>query len=150
MKMLNLRTMKKMKTMMLIAVAVVVSFTTSYGQTGSQILVKVENVKSAEGLLLIGLFDSEENFLNQPYKSMKVSAVKGTVNVQFDDVAEGTYTVSIIHDINNNGSLDKNFMGIPNEPYGISKDGKSMFGPPSYDDAKFELANQSLALTISL
>lgn len=147
MKMLNLR---KMKTIMSIAVVVMVSFATTYGQTGSQISVTVKNIKSEEGQLLISLFDSKENFLNNAFKEMKIDSNKGEINVQFDNLPEGTYTVSIIHDINNNGSLDKNFMGIPNEPYGISKDGKSMFGPPSYDDAKFELANQNLALTISL
>ena len=41
-------------------------------------------------------------------------------------------------DENNNGILDKNFLGIPKEGYGFSTN-PFVFGTPDFDDAKFEL-----------
>lgn len=149
MKMLNLKmnTMKKTK---LITLMIALTMGAVYGQESKLISLKIENIESSEGQLLIGLFNSKETFLNTAYKHIKVDAKKGTMEVKFENVPTGLYTVSVIHDKNSNGDLDKNMMGIPSEPYGVSKDGKSMFGPPSYDKAEFELTNQDLNLSISL
>lgn len=47
--------------------------------------------------------------------------------------------VSAYHDRNSNGKLDKNSFGIPTEPYGFSRDPKRGFGPPSFEQAAFEI-----------
>ena len=140
-----------MKTIKQLTLAIVLVLTAivSYGQQ-STISVEVTNIQSEEGTILIGLFDSEKNFLKTRLKTERFKAKEGNMKVSFDDIPAGTYTVSIIHDENDNGSLDMNFMGIPSEPYGISMDGKSMFGPPSYEKAKFEVTNKNVDLKISL
>ena len=53
------------------------------------------------------------------------------------DVAPGDYAVSVFHDENSNGKLDRNFMGMPKEGVGKSNDAAGHFGPPKYDDARF-------------
>jgi len=121
----------------------------SYGQASS-VSVEITNIKSDEGSIMIGLFDSEKNFLGKAFKGEIVKAIKGKVKVTFNELPKGIYAISVIHDENENGNLDTNFMGIPNEPYGISMDGKNMFGPPSYEKAKFEVADKDLSLSISL
>jgi len=55
----------------------------------------------------------------------------------FADVAPGEYAVSVFHDENSNGKLDRNFMGMPKEGVGASDDAVGHFGPPKYDDARF-------------
>ncbi len=140
--------MKTIKQITLATVLVLTSVLT-YGQQ-STISVEVSHIESDKGTLLIALFDSEKNFLKSSMKLEKVKATVGKIKVSFEDVPAGTYTVSIIHDENENGDLDTNFMGIPNEPYGISMEGKNRFGPPSYDKAKFEVTDKDVNLTISL
>jgi len=140
--------MKSIKQITFATVLVLTSVITFAQQ--STISVEVTNIKSNEGNILVGLFDSEKNFLNSSLKSNKVKAKEGEINVSFENVPAGTYSVSVIHDENDNGELDSNFLGIPNEPYGISMDGKNMFGPPSYEKAKFELSDKAVNLTISL
>jgi len=140
--------MKSIKQITLATVLVLTSIIT-YAQQ-STISVEVTNIKSDEGNILVGLFDSEKNFLSSSLKSNRVKAKEGKIKVSFENVPAGTYTVSVIHDENDNGELDSNFMGIPKEPYGISMDGKNMFGPPSYEKAKFELSDKVVNLTISL
>ena len=121
----------------------------AFGQT-INISVEVTDIRSNEGTILVGLFDSKKNFLKTPLKGKKVKAQKGSIKVVFEEVSIGNYTVSVIHDKNNNNKLDTNFIGIPNEPYGISKDGKNMFGPPSYQKAVFEVSDKDINLSISL
>ncbi|MNT83012.1 hypothetical protein D3C72_2228260 [compost metagenome] len=43
----------------------------------------------------------------------------------------------VYHDENNNGKLDKNFIGMPKEPVACSNNAKGFMGPPKYEDAKF-------------
>ena len=140
-----------MKSIKQITLASIIVFTTalSYAQQMT-ISVEITNIKSDEGNILIGLFDSEKNFLKSSLKGDKVKAKEGKIKVSFENIPTGTYTISVIHDENDNGELDSNFMGIPKEPYGISMDGKNMFGPPSYEKAKFELSDKVVNLTISL
>jgi uncharacterized protein (DUF2141 family) len=44
-----------------------------------------------------------------------------------------------MHDVNKNGELDKNALGIPKEGFGFSNDAAGTFGPPGFDKAKFIL-----------
>ena len=42
------------------------------------------------------------------------------------------------NDENSNNRLDTNFIGIPKESYGFSNNKLGMFGPPDYDEVKFD------------
>jgi uncharacterized protein (DUF2141 family) len=55
-----------------------------------------------------------------------------------------------MHDENNNGKLDVNFLGIPTEGVGASNDAKAMFGPPTFDAAKFVVAAPGASRTIRI
>ena len=54
-------------------------------------------------------------------------------------VAAGEFAVSMFHDENANYTLDRNFLGVPKEGWGTSRDAKANFGPPSYSDARVML-----------
>ena len=48
-----------------------------------------------------------------------------------------------MHDENGNGELDANFVGIPREPWAFSNNARGNFGPPTWEDTKFELNGQA-------
>ena len=139
-----------MKKLMLMIILTSGVYGLSFAQEKNRIIVNVDNIRSTNGTVRVALFNSEKEFLNEPFLSHSKNATVGEMKFEFEEVPNGEYTVSIYQDVNKNGELDKNFMGIPNEPYGISREGKQMFGPPSYNDAKFSLANTNARLTISL
>jgi len=58
----------------------------------------------------------------------------------FEEVPAGPFAVSVFHDENDNGELDSAAFGIPSEPYGFSADARDLFGPPSFEEARIELA----------
>jgi uncharacterized protein (DUF2141 family) len=51
----------------------------------------------------------------------------------------GNYAVSAYQDLNGNGKLDKNLVGIPSEPYGFSNNARPKFRAPNWDETRFEL-----------
>lgn len=70
--------------------------------------------------------------------------VNRTAQCVFDGLVPGEYAVAAFHDENANNDLDRNFLGIPSEGTGASNDAHNMFGPPSYDDARFRLRDVPL------
>ena len=72
------------------------------------------------------------------------AAVKRTVpaearSIRLGDVAPGVYALSVIHDENGNGRLDK-LMAIPREGFGFSRNPRIRMGPPQFDEVRFAIA----------
>lgn len=125
-------------------------FTISDNVNINDITVKIENLKSDKGVLIVALFDSEENYLKQDYKSRTIRPKQAKKGVVFNDIPEGTYAASIIHDENENGELDKNWMGIPSESFGFSKKSLGMMGPPSFKETCFKVYDKNVSVTVKM
>jgi uncharacterized protein (DUF2141 family) len=67
-----------------------------------------------------------------------------TAQVFFNNVPAGTYAVFVFHDANTNNKMDKNFLGIPKEGYGASKNKLPFASAPSYNDNKFVVENKTI------
>lgn len=111
---------------------------------------EIEPVASATGTLQIAVYDSETGFRKKAVRAVKVAAVAGVTRLQIDGLPAGEYAVMLFHDLNGNDQLDSNLMGIPKEPWGGSIGTKSMFGPPSWNDARFTLPEAGLTVPIRL
>jgi uncharacterized protein (DUF2141 family) len=104
-------------------------------QTNGQLEVIVHDIKNDAGIVMVGLFNSSETFTKKAWKGEKSKAKPGTIRVIFHDIPSGNYAVSAYHDVNENGKLDMNFLGIPKEGFGFSNDAMGTFGPPSFEKA---------------
>lgn len=58
-------------------------------------------------------------------------------------LAPGDYAVSLLHDENGNGKLDKNLLGIPKEGVGFSQNPRLAFGPPTYAATRFDVESNT-------
>src|SRR5579862_3240653 len=90
--------------------------------SAGDLTVTVDHVRSDRGAILAALYDSEASFMKQPLAraTFKVKAAAGEVSYVFHDLPAGKYALAVFHDENENGQLDKNFVGIPREGYGFS------------------------------
>ncbi len=109
------------------------------GAPTSKLTIIVKNLKNADGNVGVTLFDSEEKFLDEGIDKMVKCNANGQVEIVYENVPNGTYAVSVMHDENGNGELDTALFGIPTEPYGFSNNARGQFGPPSFEDTKFTL-----------
>lgn len=116
-----------------------------------ELTIIVSNIDHIGGTLEIGLFNRGERFLEsgQAYKAVSVEVKNSTESVVIKDLPMGTYAISLYHDKNSNGECDRNFFGIPKEPYAFSNNFRPKFSPPTFDDCKFELsADKSLNIEL--
>jgi uncharacterized protein (DUF2141 family) len=70
--------------------------------------------------------------------------------VKVTGVPAGTWAVLAYQDENENGELDRNLIGIPSENYGFSRDARSKFGPPSFEDAAIAVKDEPTVTTLKL
>lgn len=71
----------------------------------------------------------------------------GAVTLDFGPLPPGRYAVSLFHDENANGKLDKMVM-IPREGFGFSRDAPVHFGPPSFAAAAFAVGQEPVRQAI--
>lgn len=122
--------------------------TTENNSATNTITVTVPNVSGAEGVVIVALYSSNENFMKREATASKNGIIKdGKSTVVFENVAAGEYAIVCLHDKNSNKRMDFNEGGMPLEDYGSSNNVMA-FGPPTFEDAKFIVENKSLDLTI--
>lgn len=116
--------------------------------------VVVSNVASDAGSIVVWVYDSKDNWLSDRWRTRKVTAIAGnrsddTVTVELD-LPPGDYALSVFQDLEDDGKLARNFIGIPKEPAGLSNNVRPRFGPPSFADAKFTVADAPVEQRIEL
>jgi len=116
---------------------------------GVSITVTVPNASSDDGAILVGLYDEATFMKAAPIKSAKGKIVDGVATITFTDLPAGVYGISCVHDANNNGRMDFEENGMPKESYGVSNNNMS-YGPPMWNEAKFEVGVEDLGLEIRL
>jgi uncharacterized protein (DUF2141 family) len=79
-----------------------------------------------------------------------VVATSDTSELMLTNIASGEYAVAVYADINGNNKLDSNFLGIPKEPIGMSRNAKGRFGPPSFAEAAFKITDGVNTMPIQL
>jgi len=120
----------------------------AFSQTNGQtITVTIDNVTSNDGKVLFALHTKETFMKGGGIDSAESIIDDGKVKVVFKNVQPGEYAIMALHDANNNGRMDYRENGMPLEAYGTSNN-PMFFGPPQYDEAKFEVSNEDLEMKI--
>ena len=108
----------------------------------------VVGMKEKKGNLLISVYNSAEDYLKKPVKTLTTPADALTKRVVLE-LESGTYAVVIYQDLNSNGTVDRNFFRLPTEPCGFSRDARPKMGPPRYKPASFTL-NEDTEMRIKI
>ncbi len=106
------------------------------------IKVDAEKIRNATGMMACALFNAADGFPDVQAKSFQYVYVpinSGVASCEFKDVAAGTYAVSVFHDENDNKKLDKNFVGMPLEGYGVSNNIRHMMSAPGFKESSFQV-----------
>ncbi|HKJ44871.1 MAG TPA: DUF2141 domain-containing protein [Balneolales bacterium] len=113
--------------------------------------VTLHGFKNTNGVVIVALFDSGKTFLKSPIEHQIIEITnKDTLSVTFDNINDGEYAVSVIHDENKNQKLDTNFLGIPKEGFGFSNNPKIRMGPATFSECKFSFSGSNENIQISM
>jgi uncharacterized protein (DUF2141 family) len=58
--------------------------------------------------------------------------------------------VTVYHDVNDNGKLDTNWIGIPKEPVGVSNNLRPRLGPPRFSESSFTISEPEHKIAVNL
>lgn len=80
--------------------------------------------------------------LKNAYRHAQVEIRDGKADINFTDLAYGTYAVSVYQDENDNGMLDHNVFHFPAEPLGFSNHFQLGLtsGMPTFEKMKFQFS----------
>ncbi|MCA9131375.1 MAG: DUF2141 domain-containing protein [Planctomycetales bacterium] len=100
---------------------------------------------------MFGVFNQQEGVPREIPKALVIAKVKPEKPTHiFENLPPGGYAVVGIHDRNNSGQLDRNLLGMPKEPVGLSNDTSlGISNPPTFGKALFEL-KESGSLKVKL
>lgn len=118
-----------------------------------EIRVHVENVKISAGLLVAELYPNmEEGFLSGASRLSIVRFAGRAPLTEFCIYAPepGEYALSVYQDENANTDFDRNFLGLPKEPWGLSNNPRVTLKGPHLKDALFDIADGGVDMRIRL
>jgi len=117
----------------------------------AELVLTVSSITNHQGTLMVAVFDSEEAWNGgAPVAGARIDVNTYTASASLGTLPLGDYAIRLFHDVNGNGELDTNLMGIPSEPFAFSNNARGSFGPASWTDAVFELTTDSAAHTVRL
>ena len=125
------------------AVVLICSFALAQSTAAKEhtLTIAVQNMDSAEGNLGILIFNGPKGWAEDRQAALKdisIPAQKGVQKVPVQ-LPPGKYAVALIHDLNVNHKLDKNFIGMPKEYWGMSNNPHATIKAPAIEKAMFEL-----------
>lgn len=96
-----------------------------------------------ESHVMIAVYKDSKSFLgDNPFKTFKV-ATRGKTSFSHEiDMPTGIYGLALFQDLNGDEKMNKNFLGIPTEPYAFSNNAPATFGPPKWKEAVFEFKTE--------
>ena len=120
----------------------------------THVTIDVRVTKHAHGELGYLIFASSAGFPGDRGKAIRhgfLPIPSGAKQLRIEtDLPPGTYAASLYEDSNGNHKLDRNLIGIPKEPVGVSGNPSRRFGPPRFGECSFPLGSTGLTITIAL
>lgn len=124
------------------------------GLAQSKVSVDISNFRSSRGVCHVCLYDNVAGYegdAGKPFSCKKIKVNNKKAHVVFEQVPSGTYAIMTFHDANSNNKMDTNFLGIPVEGYGASKNNLPFAAAPTFNANRFEVENnKTVHLSIKL
>ncbi|MGO1586173.1 MAG: DUF2141 domain-containing protein [Mesonia sp.] len=116
-----------------------------------QLHIEIHGIEKDVGFIEMGVYTKQEGFLEEgeAFKIFRIPVKNKKASIKIPDLPKGTYAISLYHDENEDTICNRNFIGIPKEPYGFSTNFKPKFSAPSFKDCEFSF-QESLHLDINL
>ncbi len=115
--------------------------------TSCGLQLEIKRVAAGQGPVMVAVYESEAQFMKDMALAVAAQAKGETLSLPLCNLSGEEVAVMIYQDLDRNGKLNTNFMGIPSEPYGAS--GEPSFGPPSWAKAKVLANGRSISITLN-
>ena len=121
------------------------------GETAA-VTVVVSSLVSTTSTVKLYFYNTRDGFLKSGKWAFS-KAVKPGGKHEFTlpvELPKGEWAVAITQDLNNNDKIDKNFIGIPTEPYAFSNNIRPTVAAPDFNECKFTVDGPGKVVNIVL
>lgn len=115
--------------------------------------VEVKGLRNFQGQVCITVYADNKAFPKDVAKSVQSQCIKITdaqMQATFENLPLGNYAVCVLHDENYDTILNCNFLGIPVEGFGFSRNPPIRFGAPKFEDAVFKVTQPRTTIQVKL
>ena len=109
--------------------------------------IEFDNIRNSEGILIVTVFYSEDIWLEDidelEYIFPKENVIDGKMSVTINNMQQGQYGVAMMDDEDEDGVMRYNFLGMPREGYGFSRNYKVKLSKPHYEHCVLDFANDT-------
>ncbi len=114
--------------------------------------ITVRVAEPREGDVHIGVYDNPEGFPERDTALVgKVLEVTGErVSASFPGLEAGRYAVAAFQDLDQDGELATNLLGIPQEPAAFSRGAVGTMGPPAFEAAAVPVEEPGTVIQVDL
>jgi len=129
------------------------SLVAMFEMQASELIINLSDQKKA-GTLMLAIYNNAEAFEGSVVKEKRseIGVFKGLElylepqdSIQLStEIPDGEYAIAFFIDANGNKKLDKNFLGIPKEQYGFSNNAMGTLSAPTFEQAKFMVAGNTI------
>jgi len=122
-----------------IAAAIGLAAIAAQAQQGNSISVVVSGLKDNTGSVRCGLFNSSATFPKdgQEFQGVEAPIANQTATCVFTNVPPGTYAVAYFKAAPGQTKMKTGMFGMPQDPYGFSRNATIGMGPPSFNSAAY-------------
>jgi uncharacterized protein (DUF2141 family) len=128
-----------------IATLLTISFTEiAQAESTTSLTVVINGIRNQTGEICLRVYNSEKGFPDNAKSEVKSGCTKITGNSikqVFSGLKPGNYAVAVVDDQNGDHKLNKDFFGIPEEGFGISRNPivSISTGTPKFKNASFKV-----------
>jgi uncharacterized protein (DUF2141 family) len=109
--------------------------------------VEVHNVRANQGNLMIAAYADAESFGKKALVSLRVPAGEAVTRFKLCGVSGPQVALTLFQDLDSDGKMGKNIVGLPTEPWGSSGT-PGVFGP-AWDTGKVALDGKAIVVKMS-
>jgi uncharacterized protein (DUF2141 family) len=117
-------------------------------ESTATLTVVVDGIRHNKGQVCLRIFSGERGFPFNNTSEVQSGCTQITgksVKKQFSGLKPGKYAVAVVDDQNGDNKLNKDFLGIPKEGFGLSKNPNVsiLTGTPQFRDASFPISKNT-------
>ena len=122
-------------------------------ESQGRLKLEVQNIRNNKGLIQVLLFSHKQGFPDTPSEALKKITIpinNHRAEYTWMKIDYGIYALAVIHDENTNEELDRNWVGYPQEGFGVSNNPTIHWQKPKFEEAVFSLNKQDLTISIMM
>ena len=110
--------------------------------------VEVQNVRPGQGHLMVAAFASAEDFSKKPVTTQRLTAGEATMRFTLCGLSGSTTALTLYQDLDSDGKMGRNLLGMPTEPWGSSGTPGAM--GPTWEGARVPLDGRTVLVRMSM